>query len=207
MTVPHPTVAVMDLTMISTAEVTNVNHFTISCINGERGSVRVELDIKKDNKILMLPKEPSFKVHKPRNKEATATDFHDVEHIGIFYCKSKNTVPPETVTMINNFEKCTFRQLFLRHFIYVVTPKWLSILLCPGFGWYTIFTCVTLLFCMFQQFLFQLTWLLRLTKERQSTLLWSCSAQKRETWPGNTTVNRLMPSYTERKWTVQITHP
>ncbi|XP_029004197.1 tyrosine-protein kinase receptor Tie-1 isoform X2 [Betta splendens] len=100
--------AVVDLTMISTAEVSNVNHFTISCIHGEGSSVQDELDIKKDNKIFMLPKEPSFKVHKSRKEEAKATDFHDVEHIGIFYCKFKCTTPPEMVTMINNFEKSIF---------------------------------------------------------------------------------------------------
>uniref|UniRef100_A0A8D3D7K5 Tyrosine-protein kinase receptor Tie-1 n=1 Tax=Scophthalmus maximus TaxID=52904 RepID=A0A8D3D7K5_SCOMX len=79
--------AVIDLTMISTAEVTDVNHFTISCINGENGAAQVELDIKRDNKILIFPKKPNFKVHKPRIKEAP---------------------PLETVTMINNFARANF---------------------------------------------------------------------------------------------------
>lgn len=99
-----PTDAVIDLTMISTAEVNNVNQFTISCVNGERSSAQVELDIKRDNKILIFPKKPCFKVHKPRSKEAQARDFRDLDHIGIFYCESTQEVPPlETVTMINNF--------------------------------------------------------------------------------------------------------
>ncbi|XP_054458689.1 tyrosine-protein kinase receptor Tie-1 isoform X5 [Anoplopoma fimbria] len=101
--------AVIDLTMISTAEVTNVNHFTISCINGERSPAQVELDIKKDNTILIFPKKPHFKVHKPRNKEAVARDFRDLDHIGIFYCESTQEVPPlETATMINNFVRADF---------------------------------------------------------------------------------------------------
>ncbi|XP_068175975.1 tyrosine-protein kinase receptor Tie-1 isoform X2 [Antennarius striatus] len=95
--------AVIDLTMISTAEVTNVNHFTISCINGERSPAQVELDIKRDNKIFMFPKK-NFKVHMSRNKEAVARDFRDLEHIGIFYCEStQEGRPPEMVTMINNY--------------------------------------------------------------------------------------------------------
>lgn len=107
-----PADAVIDLTMISTAEVTNVNHFTISCVNGERSPAQVELDIKRDNKILIFPKKPNFKVHKPRNKEAEARDFRDLDHIGIFYCESTQEVPPlETVTMINNFGRGAFRLL------------------------------------------------------------------------------------------------
>ncbi|XP_031715686.1 tyrosine-protein kinase receptor Tie-1 isoform X2 [Anarrhichthys ocellatus] len=101
--------AVIDLTMISTAEATNVNHFSISCINGERSPSQVELDIKKDNKILIFPKKPNFKVHKPRNKEVMARDFRELDHIGIFYCQSTQEVPPlETVTMINNFGRANF---------------------------------------------------------------------------------------------------
>ncbi|KAG7514181.1 tyrosine-protein kinase receptor Tie-1 isoform X2 [Solea senegalensis] len=96
--------AVIDLAMISTAEVTSVNHFSISCINGEHSPAQVELDIKKDNKILLTPKKPTFKVHKVRTKEVAAKEFRELEHIGIFYCESSQEVPPlETVTMINNF--------------------------------------------------------------------------------------------------------
>ncbi|XP_068563775.1 tyrosine-protein kinase receptor Tie-1 isoform X3 [Cebidichthys violaceus] len=101
--------AVIDLTMISTAEATNVNHFSITCINGERSPAQVELDIKKDNKILIFPKKPHFKVYKPRNKEAVARDFRDMDHIGIFYCESTQEVPPlETATLINNFGRANF---------------------------------------------------------------------------------------------------
>uniref|UniRef100_A0A3Q2XH93 Tyrosine-protein kinase receptor Tie-1 n=1 Tax=Hippocampus comes TaxID=109280 RepID=A0A3Q2XH93_HIPCM len=96
--------AVIDLTMISTAEVIQVNHFSISCINGERTPAKVELDIKRDNKILIFPKMPNFKLHKPRNKKVVAREFRDLDNVGIFYCESAQEVPPlETVTMINNF--------------------------------------------------------------------------------------------------------
>lgn len=109
-TMPCPTDAVIDLTMVSTAEVTDVNQFTISCINGERRPAQVELDIKRDNKILIFPKKPNFKVQKTRNKEVVARDFRDLDHIGIFYCESTQEVPPlETVTMINNFGRGGFR--------------------------------------------------------------------------------------------------
>uniref|UniRef100_A0A3P8SW01 Tyrosine-protein kinase receptor Tie-1 n=1 Tax=Amphiprion percula TaxID=161767 RepID=A0A3P8SW01_AMPPE len=101
--------AVIDLTMISTAAVTNVNRFTITCISGERSPAQVELDIKRDNKILLFPKKPNFKVHKPKNKEAVARDFRDLDNVGIFYCESTQEVPPlETVTMINNFGRANF---------------------------------------------------------------------------------------------------
>lgn len=118
-TTPCPTDAVIDLTMISTAEATNVHNFTIYCINGERSPAQVELDIKRDNKILMFPKKPNFNVHKPRIKEVAARDFRDLEHIGIFYCESKQEVPPlEKVTTINNFGRCGFRPhaTFMRSF-------------------------------------------------------------------------------------------
>ncbi|XP_017276065.1 tyrosine-protein kinase receptor Tie-1 isoform X2 [Kryptolebias marmoratus] len=94
--------AVIDLTMISTAEVPHVNHFTISCINGERSPAQVELNIKRDNRILIFPKPPSFKVYKPRKQEAVARDFRDLDNIGIFYCETTQEVPPLKVTLINN---------------------------------------------------------------------------------------------------------
>lgn len=90
----------MDLTMFSTAEVTNVNHFNISCLHGERS---LQLGIERDGKILQLPKHSKFKVHKSKNKEVVAKDFGDLEHIGVFYCKpTQEDSPKEKVTMINN---------------------------------------------------------------------------------------------------------
>ncbi|XP_037530469.1 tyrosine-protein kinase receptor Tie-1 [Nematolebias whitei] len=100
--------AVIDLTMISTAEASHVNHFTISCINGERSPAQVELNIMRDNRILVFPKPPSFKVYKPRKKEAVARDFRNLENIGIFYCESTQDVPPLKVTLINNIGKANF---------------------------------------------------------------------------------------------------
>ncbi|XP_051929290.1 tyrosine-protein kinase receptor Tie-1 isoform X3 [Hippocampus zosterae] len=101
--------AVIDLTMISTAEVIQVNHFSISCINGARTPAQVELAIKRDNKILIFPKMPNFKLHKPRNKKVVAREFRDLDNVGIFYCESAQEVPPlETVTMINNFGRANF---------------------------------------------------------------------------------------------------
>lgn len=95
--------------MISTAEVASVTHFSISCVNGERGQVQAVLDIKRDNQILVFPKQPSFKVYKTRNQEVEARDFRDLDHIGIFYCESaRESSPVETITMINNFERSGF---------------------------------------------------------------------------------------------------
>uniref|UniRef100_A0A674MW75 Tyrosine-protein kinase receptor Tie-1 n=1 Tax=Takifugu rubripes TaxID=31033 RepID=A0A674MW75_TAKRU len=84
--------AVIDLTMISTANVTSVAHFSISCINGERSPAQVELEITRDNKIFILSKHPNFKVHKRRNRVVEAQDFRDFDHIGIFYCASTQEV-------------------------------------------------------------------------------------------------------------------
>uniref|UniRef100_A0A8D0AH70 Tyrosine-protein kinase receptor Tie-1 n=1 Tax=Sander lucioperca TaxID=283035 RepID=A0A8D0AH70_SANLU len=86
-----PADAVIDVTMISTVEVTNVNHFSISCINGERSLDQVELNIKRDNKILILSKKPHFKVT-IMNKNAVARDFREPGNIGIFYCESTQEV-------------------------------------------------------------------------------------------------------------------
>ncbi|XP_077573887.1 tyrosine-protein kinase receptor Tie-1 [Stigmatopora nigra] len=101
--------AVIDLTMISTAEDIQVNHFSITCINGERTPAHAELDIKRDNKILIFPKMPNFKLHKQRNKKIVAREFRDLDNIGIFYCESTQENPSlETVTMINNFGRANF---------------------------------------------------------------------------------------------------
>ncbi|XP_076026321.1 tyrosine-protein kinase receptor Tie-1 isoform X2 [Genypterus blacodes] len=94
--------AVMDLTMISTAEMNSVNMFSIACINGDQNAAQTELDIKRDNKILIFPRKPTFTVHNTRNK-VLATDFRDLDNIGIFYCEtSQDVVPHDKVTMINN---------------------------------------------------------------------------------------------------------
>ena len=128
--IPCPSDAVIDLTMISTAEVTNVNHFSISCINGERSPAKVELDIRRDNKILIIPKKPNFKVHKG-TKEAVARDFRELDHVGIFYCESTQEVPPlETATMINNFGSGGLRTYTTEEFLWTKTKLCLSYL-CP----------------------------------------------------------------------------
>ncbi|XP_061594693.1 tyrosine-protein kinase receptor Tie-1 isoform X2 [Cololabis saira] len=101
--------AVIDLTMIFTADVNHVKHFYISCIIGERSQTNVHLDVKRDNKILIFPKQPSFKVHRPVNKVAIARDFRELDFIGVFYCEStKEGAPLETITMINNFGRVNF---------------------------------------------------------------------------------------------------
>ncbi|KAM8889361.1 tyrosine-protein kinase receptor Tie-1 isoform 2-T2 [Synchiropus picturatus] len=101
--------SVMDLTMISTPEVSHISRFSIACINGERSSAPTELHISRDNQILVLSKTPSFKLHKPRNKEVVARDFEGWDNIGIFYCKSTQEASLlDTVTMINNFPRANF---------------------------------------------------------------------------------------------------
>ncbi|KAK2835220.1 hypothetical protein Q5P01_015704 [Channa striata] len=98
--------AVMDLTMISTAELPNSNHFIITCINTTRNPPPIQLDIRRDNKIFTLAKEPHFGLHRHRHK-VEATGFRDFDHIGIFYCESAST-PPENVTLINNLISAHF---------------------------------------------------------------------------------------------------
>ncbi|XP_062252184.1 tyrosine-protein kinase receptor Tie-1 isoform X3 [Platichthys flesus] len=101
--------AVIDLTMISTAEVTDVDHFSISCIDGGNGPAQDKMSIKRDNEILKFPKMPKFNVHKPRTTEVTAREFRELDHIGIFYCESSQDDPlRETVTMINNYVGANF---------------------------------------------------------------------------------------------------
>uniref|UniRef100_A0A3B5LHA8 Ig-like domain-containing protein n=1 Tax=Xiphophorus couchianus TaxID=32473 RepID=A0A3B5LHA8_9TELE len=60
--------AVMDLTMTSTAKITSVSHFTISCINGEHSPAEVRLNVRRDNSILKLPRPTSFKVQKDSHR-------------------------------------------------------------------------------------------------------------------------------------------
>ncbi|XP_047443623.1 tyrosine-protein kinase receptor Tie-1 isoform X2 [Mugil cephalus] len=101
--------AVTDLTMISTAEVTNINNFTITCINGERSPAQIKLEIKRDNRILVFPKKPSFKVHKSSSKEIVARGFRDLDYMGVFYCEAtEESKQLHNVTMINNVAKVNF---------------------------------------------------------------------------------------------------
>ncbi|KAK5616775.1 hypothetical protein CRENBAI_022442 [Crenichthys baileyi] len=105
--------AVMDLTMTSTAKVTSVSHFSISCINGEHSPAEVKLNIKRDNRILILPKPTSFKVQKDSHRVVVANDFINIDNIGIFYCETAQEVPPLKLTMINNFIGANFFPTYL----------------------------------------------------------------------------------------------
>ena len=93
----------MDLTMISTAEVTDFSHFNFSCITGERNAAPIGLDIKRENKIFIVPMPPQFRVHRRLAKEVVATDFHSLGNIGIFYCEAAQELRPhDKIIMINN---------------------------------------------------------------------------------------------------------
>uniref|UniRef100_A0A3B1IPK7 Tyrosine-protein kinase receptor Tie-1 n=1 Tax=Astyanax mexicanus TaxID=7994 RepID=A0A3B1IPK7_ASTMX len=97
--------AVLDLTMTSNGA-NSAQHFVLSCISGERNIEGLELSIKKDNSILMLANKPSFKVQKPRPKEAVASGFGNLEHRGIFYChSSQGSNHHSNVTLISNYNK------------------------------------------------------------------------------------------------------
>ncbi|XP_072540420.1 tyrosine-protein kinase receptor Tie-1 isoform X2 [Salminus brasiliensis] len=101
--------AVLDLTMMSNGANT-AQHFVLSCISGERNFEGLELSIKKDNSILMLPNMPHFTVQKPRPKAVVASGFGNLEHRGIFYCLSNQGFNHHSnVTLISNYNKGLFR--------------------------------------------------------------------------------------------------
>ncbi|XP_010870645.2 tyrosine-protein kinase receptor Tie-1 isoform X4 [Esox lucius] len=105
--------AVTDLTMIGNAEASSPQLFSISCLSGERDESEVDLDIKKDNSILILPSQSGYSVKRPKPKEVVANGFVKVlDQTGIFYCHaSQKTNPPrqlDKVTLINNFAKSMF---------------------------------------------------------------------------------------------------
>uniref|UniRef100_A0A3B4A836 Ig-like domain-containing protein n=1 Tax=Periophthalmus magnuspinnatus TaxID=409849 RepID=A0A3B4A836_9GOBI len=108
LTPSSPTGAVLDLTMTATAEASSITHFSMSCINGERGQGHSGLDIHRDNNIFKFPNQ-KFIVVRPRHKEVMAHDFKELENIGIFYCVSTpQGAQQEKVTMINNFNRASF---------------------------------------------------------------------------------------------------
>nr|XP_046157096.1 tyrosine-protein kinase receptor Tie-1-like isoform X2 [Oncorhynchus gorbuscha] len=105
--------AVTDLTMISNAVASTPQRFSISCLIGERDAAELDLDIKKDNSILILPSPSQYSVTRPKTKEVVANEFVSiVDQTGIFYCHaSKGTSPTRnliTVTLINNYSKGLF---------------------------------------------------------------------------------------------------
>ncbi|XP_036834563.1 tyrosine-protein kinase receptor Tie-1 isoform X6 [Oncorhynchus mykiss] len=105
--------AVTDLTMISNAVASTPQRFSISCLIGERDAAELDLDIKKDNSILILPSPSQYSVKRPKTKEVVANEFVGiVDQTGIFYCHaSKGTSPTRnlvTVTLINNYSKGLF---------------------------------------------------------------------------------------------------
>ncbi|XP_041705237.2 tyrosine-protein kinase receptor Tie-1 isoform X4 [Coregonus clupeaformis] len=109
----HVSGAVTDLTIISNAEASTPQLFSISCLTGERDAAELDLDIKKDNSILILSSRPHYRVKRPKTKEVVANEFVGVmDQTGIFYCHaSQGTDPPRnlgTVTLINNFAKALF---------------------------------------------------------------------------------------------------
>lgn len=93
----------MDLTMTSNGA-SAAQHFILSCTSGERNTDGLELSIKKDNSIVIVPKPPNFTVENPRAKEAVASGFVNLEHRGIFYCRSnQGSSRHANVTLISNY--------------------------------------------------------------------------------------------------------
>ncbi|XP_062411983.1 tyrosine-protein kinase receptor Tie-1 isoform X3 [Sardina pilchardus] len=96
--------SVMDLTMISEVG-PNGNMHKLTCVSGERNP-KLNLDIKKDNTIIMYPKNPTFKVTPVAGvaneaRKVIASGFHQIEHAGIFHCRSSH----HTVTLVSNLYK------------------------------------------------------------------------------------------------------
>uniref|UniRef100_A0A3P8Z0J0 Tyrosine-protein kinase receptor Tie-1 n=1 Tax=Esox lucius TaxID=8010 RepID=A0A3P8Z0J0_ESOLU len=76
--------------------------FSISCLSGERDESEVDLDIKKDNSILILPSQSGYSVKRPKPKEVVANGFVKVlDQTGIFYCHGgRNGVTESTLTCL-----------------------------------------------------------------------------------------------------------
>ncbi|XP_071260735.1 tyrosine-protein kinase receptor Tie-1-like isoform X4 [Salvelinus alpinus] len=109
----HVSGAVTDLTVISNAEASTPQLFSISCLTGERDAAELDLDIKKDNSILILSSRPRYRVKRPKTKEVVANEFVSVmDQAGIFYCHASQGTDPlinlGKVTLINNFAKALF---------------------------------------------------------------------------------------------------
>uniref|UniRef100_A0A4W5PC40 Tyrosine-protein kinase receptor Tie-1 n=1 Tax=Hucho hucho TaxID=62062 RepID=A0A4W5PC40_9TELE len=109
----HVSGAVTDLTIISNAEASAPQLFSISCLTGERDAAALDLDIRKDNSILILSSRPRYRVKRPKTKEVVANEFVGVmDQTGIFYCHASQGTDPlinlGKVTLINNFAKALF---------------------------------------------------------------------------------------------------
>ncbi|XP_041913589.1 tyrosine-protein kinase receptor Tie-1 isoform X4 [Alosa sapidissima] len=100
--------SVMDLTMISNVGHSSNGHsntHTLTCVSGERNP-KLNLEIKKDDKIIRYPEEPKFKVTQVANvaneaSKVIASGFHNIEHAGIFHCRSSH----HTVTFVSNLNR------------------------------------------------------------------------------------------------------
>lgn len=81
-------------------------HFTLSCITGERNTDGLELSIKKDNSIMRTTNEPHFIVQQLGSRQVMASGFSGMDHKGIFYCHLKQGSNHQaTVTLISNYYK------------------------------------------------------------------------------------------------------
>ncbi|XP_048108271.1 tyrosine-protein kinase receptor Tie-1 isoform X4 [Alosa alosa] len=100
--------SVMDLTMISNVGHSSNGHsntHTLTCVSGERNP-KLNLEIKKDDKIIRYPEEPKFKVTQVASvaneaSKVIASGFHNIEHAGIFHCRSSH----HTVTFVSNLNR------------------------------------------------------------------------------------------------------
>ncbi|XP_030647156.1 tyrosine-protein kinase receptor Tie-1 [Chanos chanos] len=105
---------VMDLTLTSTVMSRGAANFSLSCISGERSTAGLELDIRKDNSIILHHHLPHMNVMKVKDKEVVASGFENIEHCGIFYCQAKQgTSDPTDITLINNYSSARFRPVQL----------------------------------------------------------------------------------------------
>lgn len=102
--------AALDITLISNSDASSTRNFFLSCVSGEREASKMELQIRKDNEIFMVPNPPQFQFIRRKDEELRATGFSKpLDRQGIFYCKAKRSAEQTEVVLINNNPQAKFQ--------------------------------------------------------------------------------------------------
>ncbi|MGH0123848.1 UNVERIFIED_CONTAM: hypothetical protein FKN15_063398 [Acipenser sinensis] len=106
--------AALDITLISNSDASSTRNFFLSCVSGEREASKMELQIRKDNEIFMVPNPPQFQFIRRKDEELRATGFiKPLDRQGIFYCKAKRSTEQTEVVLINNNPQAKFQPKIL----------------------------------------------------------------------------------------------
>ncbi|NWS06776.1 TIE1 kinase, partial [Motacilla alba] len=97
---PHVAGAILDITLIANVQSLSHSNFFLSCIVGEHDVSN--LQIERDNKIVMTHPKMGFQNYRNRSNQVEARGFSNADLVGILYCLARTPTEQAQVVYVHN---------------------------------------------------------------------------------------------------------